>query len=90
MPTSRREAYHYSLYAVAALLALAPGLLYHNTGEAQFGYRFALDALPFAMLLVAGGARRGPIWLLAGLVSTSVLINIWGAKWLMNMLAFVR
>ena len=83
---SRIETQRLILYAIAALLALAPGLFYHNTGEAQFGYRFALDALPFAMLLIAAGARRGPLWLLWGLVSLSVLINVWGAKWLMHML----
>ncbi len=83
---TRTETYRYLLYAAAALLALAPGLLYHNTGEAQFGYRFALDALPFAMLLVAAGARRGPWWLLWGLMAVCALINIWGAKWLMHMI----
>jgi len=83
---SRTETNRYGLFAIAALLALAPSLLYHNTGEAQFGYRFALDALPFAMLLVAGGARRGPLWLLWLLVAVSIAINIWGAIWLMHML----
>ena len=67
-PSSRPEGYRYILYGLCALLALLPGLFYHNSGEAQFGYRFILDALPFAMLLVAAGARRGPTWLLLCLV----------------------
>jgi hypothetical protein len=38
--------------------------------------------------MVAAGARRGPTWLLLCLVGLSALINIWGAKWLMYMLAY--
>lgn len=67
--------------AVVPLVALLPSLFYHNNGSAQFGYRFALDAMPFLILLMAHGVRRTPIWLLAFLVSLSIGINIWGTLW---------
>jgi len=42
--------------AIAALFVALPSLFYQNTGWAQFGWRFALDFMPFlfAMLAVCG------------------------------------
>ena len=62
----------------ACLLPIALLLLYFNTGWYQFGYRFALDFLPFALLLVALGMRARPGWWEKILIVLSVLINIWG------------
>ena len=62
----------------ACLLPIALLLLYFNTGWYQFGYRFALDFLPFALLLVALGMRARPGWWEKILIVLSVVINIWG------------
>jgi hypothetical protein len=45
------------LYLSVALVALY-NLCYQNSGWIQFGYRFALDYMPFMILLLALGARR--------------------------------
>jgi hypothetical protein len=58
---------------------MTPGLLYQNTGYAQFGFRFSLDYTPYLLLLVALGRwdfRRGLPLVLAGL---SVAAGVWGA-----------
>ena len=62
----------------ACLLPIALLLLYFNTGWYQFGYRFALDFFPFALLLVALGMRARPGWWEKILIVLSVVINIWG------------
>ncbi|GAC1635516.1 MAG: hypothetical protein NVS4B11_37770 [Ktedonobacteraceae bacterium] len=53
-------------------------LLYFNTGWYQFGYRFALDFLPFLFLLAALGMSENPTWREKTLMTLSVLINVWG------------
>jgi hypothetical protein len=73
------------LLASGGMLMLLPALLYHNTGSAQFGYRFVLDALPVLMILVAIGARRGKGWPLAVLTVWSVAVHLWGFFWLFEM-----
>ncbi|MCI0711621.1 MAG: hypothetical protein L0154_15810 [Chloroflexi bacterium] len=78
---TQEEKRHVIVLAAVALVALLPSLFYHNNGSAQFGYRFALDAMPFLILLMAHGAHRTPIWLMAFLVSLSIGINIWGTVW---------
>jgi hypothetical protein len=70
-----------TVLAIAASVALLPSLFYHNNGSAQFGYRFAIDAMPFLILLMAHGARRTPLWLLMILVFLSIGINVWGTLW---------
>lgn len=68
--------------AVALLAAcILPALLlllYFNTGWYQFGYRFALDFLPFLFLLAALGMKERPTWIAKLLIILSVLINVWG------------
>lgn len=71
-----------TLLALGAGAMLLPALLYHNTGSTQFGYRFILDCLPVWMVLVAFGAQRGKLWLLAGLVAYGVLVHLWGFAWM--------
>jgi hypothetical protein len=70
------------ILAVGAFFILLPSLLYYNTGSSQFGYRFLVDALPVLMILVAYGARRGTIFLLAGLTLFSMGMHFWGTRWL--------
>jgi hypothetical protein len=53
-------------------------LLYFNTGWYQFGYRFVLDFLPFALLLTTLGMRAKPGRVEKLLIVLSVAINIWG------------
>ena len=62
----------------ACLLPMAFLLFYFNTGWYQFGYRFVLDFLPFALLLAAMGMRTKPGWWEKVLIVLSVAINIWG------------
>ncbi len=68
----------YRLLVPTAAAVAAPALLYMNTGYVQFGYRFSLDWLPLAfVLLAAGGRRLGPIPLSLG--AAGVAVNVWGA-----------
>lgn len=65
---------------LATLVAcVVPGLLYQNTGYAQFGFRFSIDYTPYLIvLLVLGGWKlRQPLVL--GLVALSIAVNFWGA-----------
>lgn len=74
------------------LLACSVGLImlfpltYHNSGSAQFGYRFILDSLPVLMLLVGQGAQRGPEKLLGGVALWSVALHLWGFWWIYELL----
>ena len=67
---------------VALALGIAPVLLldlaYQNSGWVQFGYRFALDWLPLAFLMLAlGGRRFGPGFWATALFA--VAVNTFGA-----------
>jgi hypothetical protein len=44
--------------AVAALFVALPSLFYQNTGWAQFGWRFALDFMPFLFAMLAVSSRQ--------------------------------
>jgi hypothetical protein len=57
---------------------------YSNTGASQFGYRYILDFLvPIMTILAVGMGKRVP-WHFMVLVLASIVINIYGAYWLMN------
>jgi hypothetical protein len=62
----------------AVVCAAVPGLLYQNTGWAQFGYRFALDYLPYLVALLAIGARPMGTGFKA-VILWGVLVNLFGA-----------
>jgi hypothetical protein len=64
--------------ALTALALALPALLYQNSGQVQFGYRFSNDYAVFLFAWLAVGRRRlGPrLWAL-GLVG--VLVNAFGA-----------
>jgi hypothetical protein len=53
--------------AVTALAVMLPSLLYQNSGQSQFGYRFSNDYAVFLFLLLALGQPRfrPAFWLLA-------------------------
>jgi hypothetical protein len=66
------------LWLTVAATAL-PGLLYQNTGYAQFGFRFSLDYTPYLVVLVAVSGWRllRPIPLAA--LGLGALVSFWGA-----------
>jgi hypothetical protein len=66
--------------AVLAIVATAaPIVTYYGIGYVQFGYRYALDFMPFVMLLLASATRGGLNRSARALIAASVIINIWGA-----------
>jgi hypothetical protein len=74
-----REVLPQRLGLVLAALAVAiPSLLYQNSGQIQFSYRFALDWLPMLLAaIVFGGGARG--WAFRGLVVLGGLWQAYGA-----------
>jgi hypothetical protein len=67
----------------AAVLPIAfADWLFAATGWAQFGYRYALDFLPFLVLLVfvamAPRARTAHL----ALIALAVAVNLWGVLWI--------
>ncbi|MBC8072132.1 MAG: hypothetical protein IAG13_27675 [Deltaproteobacteria bacterium] len=63
---------------IAALLSALPSLLYQNSGQLQFSYRFAVDWLPLVLLAMAfGGAARRRMF--APAVVLAIAIHAWGA-----------
>ena len=67
-------------------LVVMPSLLYYGIGWIQFGYRYALDGLPFLAALAAIGYRRRGFTLLPALCVASVAVNLAGADWLLRTL----
>ena len=67
----------------AAVLVLIPTLLYYGGGWLQYGYRYALDSVPFVIALCASAAAtRGPIslgWRL--LILFGVVVMFAGVYW---------
>ena len=60
---------------LAAVLIAIPNLLYYNTGYLQAGYRYALDFLPFLLILVLLGMRGKLTWLSGILIILSTIIG---------------
>jgi hypothetical protein len=73
--------------ATAVVLISIVNLMHFSQGWVQFGYRFSLDAAPFALVLVAIGADRliarwrWGVAVAAGLLVLSIAINLWGVIW---------
>ncbi len=61
---------------------MVPLITYYGIGWIQFGYRYALDFMPFLLILVALGLPRPMTRLAKALVLASVAINVWGAIFL--------
>jgi len=64
--------------AVTAVIVAIPSLFYQNTGWAQFGYRFALDYMPYLFVLLAVCARPFNRLFQAAVI-VSLLFGILGA-----------
>lgn len=71
----------------AALLVLVPTLLYYGGGWLQYGYRYALDSIPFVWaicgLAAARQERAGETigWLWRGLILFGVAVGLAGVYW---------
>jgi hypothetical protein len=75
---------------LAILLVSIANLMHFSQGWVQFGYRFANDTVPFALVLVAIGTsrlvdrvptRRWAMPLVVALIGLSVAVNAWGVAW---------
>ncbi|HEY5486185.1 MAG TPA: hypothetical protein VIK06_00930 [Candidatus Limnocylindrales bacterium] len=68
--------------AAAFVLVMIPVLLYYGGGWLQYGFRYALDAIPFAVALCATvlARRRGGLfwWLL---LAVGLVVNAIGTYW---------
>ncbi len=60
-------------------VAMIPIITYYGIGWIQFGYRYALDFLPLALLLAARGFPKPMNNLSKALVLVSVVVSTWGA-----------
>jgi hypothetical protein len=68
--------------AVTALLVLIPSLLYYGGGWLQYGYRYALDSIPFVLALCAlAAARRGLGWGWRLAITFGIVVNLAGVYW---------
>jgi len=52
--------------------------LWVATGYSEFGYRFAQDFMPFALILIALGIGQKPKIIVYLVVALSIIINLWG------------
>ena len=76
-PLRKERLYRYALAAM--LLCALPFLLNYGNGAAQFGMRYAMDCLPYTLLLAAAGLTRRPLggWKRA-LIVLCMFLNLWG------------
>lgn len=63
---------------IAIFFCALPSLLKGGNGFTQFGYRYALDYMPFLIILCASGLRNRVNWFSKILICLSILINLWG------------
>lgn len=63
---------------LTVLIMVLPSLTHGSNGFTQFGYRFALDFMPFLLLLTACGMRDHIKWWMKMLIILSIVINLWG------------
>ena len=72
---------------LAAVLVLIPTLLYYGGGWLQYGFRYALDSIPFVWLLAGlaaardGERGRGMGWLWRLLILFGVGVGAIGVYW---------
>lgn len=68
--------------AVTAVVVLIPSLLYYGGGWLQYGYRYALDSIPFVLALCAlAAARRGLGWGWWLAIVFGFVVNAAGVYW---------
>lgn len=62
-----------------AILLLLPTSLFHGgVGATQFGFRYALDYMPFLLMLIAYAIKDKFVWWQQLLFVLCILINVWG------------
>jgi hypothetical protein len=66
---------------LAIACVLLPLITYYGVGWVQFGYRYALDFMPFLLVLAALGFKAVSIDKVRVLTTIAVLVNLWGATW---------
>jgi hypothetical protein len=67
---------------VTAVIVLIPSLLYYGGGWLQYGYRYALDSIPFVLALCAlAAARRGLGWGWRLAIAFGFVVNLAGVYW---------
>jgi hypothetical protein len=65
----------------ALVLVATPLLLYYNDGYYQFGYRFSLDFMVPALVLLALAAGPRTSVLMRVAIAAGVLVNAYGVRW---------
>jgi hypothetical protein len=66
-----------------AIVAIAfADFTFAATGYAQFGYRYALDFMPFLFMLIIVAVGRRVEWHHLLLIGLGVLVNMWGVLWI--------
>jgi hypothetical protein len=75
-----------NLWALLAMVGImVPIVVWFSTGWVQFGFRYALDFMPFALVLIASGTGEKVSKTLIALVAISVAVNLWGALWVVRL-----
>lgn len=69
------------LWASAILVAIPVFLYYGGGGASTYGYRYAMDFMPFLLALVAAACRVGFSWFEKALIALSVLFCSYGVVW---------
>ncbi len=70
------------LLLAALVVTLIPSLLYYGGGWLQYGYRYALDAIPFAVALCCiAAARHGVGWIWRIAIMLGVIVGAGGVYW---------
>ena len=69
---------------IAIGVVLIPLITYYGIGWIQLGYRYALDFLPFMLLLAAKGAATVSLKATRTLILASVLITLWASIWVIT------
>lgn len=63
---------------VTLLIMAIPSLAHGSNGFTQFGFRFALDYMPFLLILTGSGYSQKNNLFSKGLIVLSILVNLWG------------
>ncbi len=71
---------------ITVIVMSLPGLMHGSNGFTQFGFRFALDFLPFLLIIVGDAINKKTFGWAKFLISLSILVNLWGVI----MLSFLR
>jgi hypothetical protein len=79
-PTVAERALPAGALLMTAALVAVPNLLYQNSGQVQFTYRFALDWLVY-LLPILGAAAWPRSWVFRTIVAASAALCLHGAFW---------